>query len=362
MDEIRQTCKSFEDPGRINPVRLPPPLGRLLTGKQLYAHLGETDLREMAKFTEIPNIEGLAAHAIARRAPVEALTLAAARQERGLSERAERALERRLAEEPTLLMRGRLAGASASPIAVQVLIPQGQAHLAAALRRMLWPLEEDSVAPRGETPVHYTLFCWPEPLCERGGRLVLARLVAQRVEEGIGFALGYDDPCLLAAMLAGAARRRWSGEASGMRLIESGEGLARMRIDGEGLAFFQVLAPGAPLSANDRAASLEPLCIDPERRLSPLWRHPLLPAEALAGSPPWRRAALAVGALPLGVPIDNEGIFTLFSATPWAEAFEPTEASELDPVLLGRAGWIVVPREAIPAPYLRQARSYALQE
>lgn len=312
MNENDATRKSFNQLG-FGAAELPPLLGGLMEGKQLLPPMTAEDLREMSKFNELPNVAGLAAHRVLRPAP-EGLDPGGTEAPEG--EPAPRipsptpelpggvypALSAALIHTPSLVLHGALAGRGGRPFGVGVIVPLAQgAHLAQALARMLWEPAE------GGRRLEYVLFVWPEVLRRKDGAVIAAGLMGHWPDQRTGVLLGYDDPALAARMMLDAARRRWEGE--GCRLI------------------------GAPEGGAEEAR--EDLLLEESGRETAVWANPLLAAAALARSAEGRRAALAVGALPLGVEVDAEGHFPLF------EGATPAAGSP--------AGWVVVPRVALPA-------------
>ena len=240
MNENRQTCKSFDRGPDFELSALPPLLAGLLEGHQVYTHLGEADLREMSKFGEIPNLNGLAAHPIRYPAPAGLdLGLKPSVGHHGQEPLAispqpllpggvRKALARQLVGIPSLVIRGTLAGASAFPFAVQVIVPQTHAHLAVAVQKMLWPLADSASPEQMQPEVQYTLFHWPEPIMKKTGEVVVGEFVAHWAEarlgsEGLGVVIGFDDPRLMERMLLDAARRHWESLDDGPRLILAGE-------------------------------------------------------------------------------------------------------------------------------------------
>ena len=367
MNQKARTCKSQNPPEenptaadatrasgqssyQVDPATLPDLLAVLLAGQSIQAGLSDEDLREMAKFTELPNVEGLAAHGVARPMPpgydpgAEGWShgpVAVARRPE-LPMGVAKVLYARMRTGASVMVCGWVAGASAAPVAVQAIFPQAQAHLAAGLQRMLHPFQQD---PTGER-AYYTLLVWPEPLLRRNGRIMIESLIGHWPADGVGLVIGFDDPYLMAELILDAARRQWTTLGSvGLNVIQ-GERWPQVKGEGD-----QELVELQPVrSPDDVAAAKEPFVIENDEWISPVWRDPMLPAHYLVSSV-WREAALNPRALPFGVEVDAAGRLPLFHAR-----------SEDSLEVQGRTekGVVIVPREALPPPYLHLAKRLPL--
>lgn len=285
MNQNDPTCKSFKraKPPKFDPATLPPPLARLLKGKEVFPGLTATDLREMSKFSELPNLAGLAAHTLKRNAEGGMRNAEFLSTSSTFPSEISSALDWELSRVPTLLIRGALNGAGEGPFRVAVFVPQAHAWLAQALHRMLWPVaEEPDFRPE------YSLLIWPAPLHGRGGEVVTESFAGHWPGDGFGVVIGYDDPLLLASMLAGAVGHEPIAECE-VRIANCGDDQKNM------------------------------------------WANPLIPASMLARTEAGRRAALSIGSLPLGVEVDAEGRFPIFEASA-GEIPNPN------------GGWVIVPR------------------
>lgn len=352
MNENDQTFKPFNQTP-ISLAELPPLVRRILEGKQFFPGLTDEDLREMSKFWEIPNVEGLAAHPVERPGTVEEPEARQGAAE--LSESALKSLDYELKRTPGVLVAGELAGGSGRPFRVAVIAPQSYSQLAQALQRMLWPLTESAA------PLDYTLLVWPEALKRKNGSVVVERLVRHWPDEETGVILGHDDPALMARLLATAARRRWEADLPGARAPRAGEGFATVENGAAGAseearAAFLDAGAGALPEAGALPALWDEVLIE-DGALTPLWANPLLPAALLAGDEAWRTAARAVGALPLGVEVTDEGHLPLLHGMRGAEA---GAVDWRDAAAVAAGGWVVVKRERMPEPYLRAARRYRM--
>jgi hypothetical protein len=294
MTETTRTFKSFEERPGHTPCRLPPLLDDLVGGQCLPAYFGPDDLREMAKFGEIPNVHGLAAYRIERPAPPE-YDPADSRRSGGAGEAGDaagalapipelpagvgRPLANRLAAEPLVMAQGVLLPERDAPLRARAIVPQSHAHLAAALRAMLhpWPADEEP----GGGIADYTLLIWPAALRSRRGEAIVETLIghwpasARVGAQGVGLTIGDDDPSLAARLLIDAVRRRLAGEGSGAALETGGS---------------------------------EPRVVDGNRVRS-LWAAPLAAVADLAATEEGRRRALAVGTWLYGVADDGAGHF-----------------------------------------------------
>ena len=355
----------------------PPFLAQLLADAEIIGHFDEDDLRENSKTGEIANIAGLAAHAIERPATeglasVRACDGFAMEKTPQLPEGVVGPLAREIAKRPVISIIGTMGGtgtgASDDPVAVRVLCPQPYAHLAHGLRRMLWEPsasseEDDQHCALASAPaISYTLLIWPEPVRRKYGPAIVEKLVGHWPGDGVGIAIGYDDPRLVADMLLDIGRRQW-----GARLKESGTGLIRIQAEGE-TACAEPFDSEQMISLFELPAASEPWVTDAAGGLMPVWRNPLLPAEALAGDRAWRRAALSVGSLAFDVEIDMEGRFVLFSDVDLAAEIEAdavdrpaaSNSTAAADAVQADAGCFVVPRREFPAPFARQARRYPI--
>lgn len=363
MKESDPTCKpentAFE-PARpasfdFDPARLPGLIGELLAGRQILDRLGEDDLREMSKLREAPNIEGLAAHRVER--PMspgfDPARPGGGQAPRAIARRPElpigvfRVLLNRIGAESFVIVRGWAAGASARPMAVQVVWPQPQAHLAAGLRRMLWTAQDQSSADPQDGGIAYTLLVWPQPLLRRSGQVMLDAFIGHWPADRAGFVIGCDDPRLSAELILDAGHRYWAGPAGNEFEISQGRHWAKIE-HAEGEERVRLVPAQNPA---DRAAAAEPLLIEPDGAISPVWSDPLLP-ETLLRAEPWRQAALDPWSRPFGVEVDAEGRFPRLH-DPQAGARSGERKQEA-------LGCIVVPRRAVPHPYLNQASRFPL--
>ncbi|MCL5271685.1 MAG: hypothetical protein M1457_14280, partial [bacterium] len=330
----------------------------LLADAELLADPAPVDLREMSKFDELPNVAGLAAHRLESPCPggdasvAEPLNMsldrlvghaaeAAASPEPDLPAEARKLLTRAFRREPNLVIDGRLpAGRGAgAPDAVAIgvgagvwlraIFPQSHAWLAAAVQRLLG-CAADFAGDAAPGPL-YTLLMHPAPLPDMRGGAAPDRFVghwparvdaATDAEPGCGFGLvtGFDDPRLAAWLLLDAARRHWSAPPR-PRLVmaETISGLSEPHVAGAGRGERDAAGPKGDAT-------------------TALWRDPLLPAPVLASRSGWRRAALSVGSLALGVPVDENGRFPHFMPRERpAAAFAPG----------ADGGCFVVPRTAL---------------
>lgn len=424
MDENSPTCKSFDQKPSFDLATLPPLLARLLEGKQLYSGLSDVDLREMAKFEEQANLAGLAAYPLRRPAPEARRAEGGGGSAEGGMRNAEckgqndqvdraseelspenkekakgqecagvsgegalalslepllpggvrKALERELAKDPCLVVRGALAGGGAAPFAVQVLVPQKEAHLAAALNKLLWPLPEPEAEAKPTGPqIHYTLLQWPEPLVKKTGQVIVDEFTGHWPEDRLGLVIGFDDPRLAVKMILDAARRYWESAGPGgveLKLIPAGEAVVTVERGEASLARLTLLKSrppeggttneGKPLTEGERVASQEPFLLEGGEWLTPVWRNPILPATLLGRDPAWRTAALSVGAVPLRVEIDEEGKFPLFHGPmpEMAENYAEEDAEGNVP----NQGWVIIPRQAVPEPFVNEAQRYLLKQ
>ena len=339
----------------FDPARLPGLIGELLAGRQILDGLGEDDLREMSKLREAPNIEGLSAHRVER--PMargfDPARPGVGQGPRAIARRPElpigiyRVLMNRIGAESFVIVRGWAAGASARPMAVQVVWPQSQAHLAAGMRRMLWTAEDQTLADPQDGEIAYTLLVWPEPLLHSSGRVMLEGLIGHWPADRAGIVIGCDDPRLAAELILDAGRRYWSEPAGEEFEISQGQRWAGIENE-EGEERVRRLPAQNPA---DRVAAAEPLLIEPGGAVSPVWSDPLLPATMLHAEP-WRQAALNPWSLPFGVEVDAEGRFSPLD--------NPQGGTRDDELEQESAGCFVVPRRAVPHPYLNQASRFSL--
>jgi hypothetical protein len=292
MTQSPRTFKSFDPRPGHTPCRLPPLIDQLAGDQCLPAYFGLDDLREMAKFREIPNVHGLAAYPIEQPAPAGFDPADPAHSQPGgapgsnnpgalapipeLPAGVAKPLAGRLAAEPLVMVQGALLRERPAPLRIQAIVPQSHAHLAAALQRLLYSWPEAS-APQ---PADYSMLFWPPPLRTRRGESLLETFVGHWPAsptvgaEGTGLVIGCDDPGLLVRLLTDAAHRATSGEGS----------------------------------TSDWAAALWPAC-------------------KLAVGDSRRTHALAVGSMLFGIPHDGAGHFP---------ALEGDETAEL-------TGWIIPP-------------------
>jgi hypothetical protein len=343
MNQNDPTCKPFERT-KFEARQFPPLLAELLGRHMLLPEMTAEDLREMSKFDEIPNVEGLAAHKVEyplARDPGEPPTTPHFAKE--VTPAILKALDRGLKPVHTLVVRGALGGASQAPFSVQIIVPQFGAQLAMALKQMLWPLEK----PAG--PVAHTLFLWPRPLKDKFGRVLAENWVHQRSGTGFGMTIGNDDLYMVEALLRAAAAEFWETRP-GMRRIASGEGVAT--VDREaGTAKF--------VSAEDETDTpffSEDLLIEEGGWISPVWANPKVPVCGLAGDEALRRAALGLGSIMLGVASDGEGHFPLLHQAHDAGDLEKYQEKGLD---IG--GYVIVQRGQLPPPWMNEARKWKLE-
>lgn len=211
MTQPPATFKSFEPRPGHTPCLLPPRIEALVGTLALPGHFTADDLREMAKFREIPNVHGVQAYAVER--PWEGAGEAV--RTGTLPEPFERALVHLLEATPLVLVQGRLLPHLREPMTVQAIVPQAYAHLATMLRRLLHPwATPDDAAPE---PAVFSLLVWPEPLRARGGSELtkswLGAWEGDRDGRSEAIVIGHDDPALLMRLIAEAAGR-WAGAQS----------------------------------------------------------------------------------------------------------------------------------------------------
>ncbi len=320
---------------------MPRLLDRLLYGRQLLEGLGADDLREMCKFRERPNLAGLAVHEIERPLPADWEPSRDLRPREGypeLGEGLQRALSHGLNAQPVIVVRGLLGGGSPAALPVEIYIPQHGAQLALAMQALLHPWRGTA-----QVAARVRILCWHEPLHNRQGRLLRERMIAWWAEAGFALTIGHDDPSLLADILWDAAQRHWeAGEAEG-RLLEEEATLAV--IDAEG-ARARLESCEPPLATGRWLATLDTIVLERgaggAQLATPLWANPMLPGECLGAGPDWREAALHPDAQAHGVAVDAEGQFSTTG-----------EAA---------AGWVILPRHALPAPLPRRALRYEIVE
>jgi hypothetical protein len=332
----------------------PEEIRALFRGVEVYPGLSAEDFREMAKFKESPNLCGLPAHSIRRplrgekirefSSPVRDLTRHKAGDPIGN-------LRSLFSEEPSLLLRGRLAEGSARPFCLTALVPQSHAHLAQGIDALFWPagpVEAESF------PSDLHLILWPN-----SAEQLILHLPASKLL----ISLGTDDPRAALIVVVEAAHRLWSertrerteretlGERippgwEEMRILPGGSFALHTESEGGSLVFLSETVPdgwaGAlqrnfdPLMGRDARESLlagaEPWVAEGGGLAIPFWRNPPLPASLLASVPCWRDAALHPDALPFGVKIGDRGEVEL-------------EASRDD-------AFVIVPRARIPQPFV----------
>lgn len=182
----------------------PTELEGLIGATEVLTGLTLADLREMSKFAEQPNVLGLAVH------PSPPQHQGELRIRERLSSGARRALELALRRSPLILVRGQLAGDSASSTTVQYLVPQDFAHVAAVLRLLLWPAGDD-VTAQVSGAADWTMLVWPEPLADRRGRVLLEGGVIDRLGEGWCAMIGREDVRDLAACTLDFCREALNG-------------------------------------------------------------------------------------------------------------------------------------------------------
>ena len=342
----------------LNARELPPLLAGLLDGGEFLSGLKPIDLREMSKVDEVINIEGLAVHRIERPEPDRAggtdHDAEAIAGEPELPGGVTRPAARVMGVKPVVVIEGTLAGAGPAPFGVRVLIPMTHAHIAAALGRMLWPWPGEA----GAMPLGHTLLFYPEAIVRRDSTVLLETFIGHWPKAGVGLAIGFDDPALAARLLLEAAVRAWRCEGGG-ECVADGQLLATVG-DGCGTVRLERLGDVGETAPAALAALAEPLFVEREAAgkivaVSPVWRDPQLPVSALGLDTGWSEAARAVGALPFGDVVDGRGHVALEQVA--------TDASQREERLRGLdRGLVVVPREGIPAPWMRQARRYAVED
>lgn len=330
-----------------------PPIPAIFKGRAVYDGFDATDLRETAKFHELPNVLGLAAHDLARPPGEAALHQIAGRLDAiPVSGGSALGLIRdALGDEPTILVRGLAAAGCSRPFRIAGFFPQRHAALAQAFEAMLWPDAAD--APGSD----FRILALPD-----AADAFLAYLPDLR----FAVAMGTDDLRATLPAAIEAAHRTWIARterhyASGggptsdvggarweeIRLLPGGSFPFReapaspaftLVYSGESLPdgwerYLQEHSPAlARLATADLApAQAEPWVAEGGGRLAPFWRAVPLPARALGAAPAWRIAAEHPDAIPFGARIDAEGRLDL-------------EGSPED-------AFVVVPREAIPAPF-----------
>lgn len=197
MKQDDATCKTFEP----EPWPLPPTLAQLVAGRELVCGLDAVELREMSKFTERPNVWGLAAHPIlypagAWAAP-EKVRLAA--QHAAGRPEALAALQRLVGMFPLVQVRGLASDGRPT----QIFAPQNHARLAAAFERLLRPQADalPPAEPSGEgQALPRTLVIWPEPPRDRRGRALLEPCAVTWPEEQLTILIGTDDVAAVARL------------------------------------------------------------------------------------------------------------------------------------------------------------------
>jgi hypothetical protein len=269
---------------------LPPLLVHLVRPEQLLWNPSAADLREMSKFTELPNLQGGAAHPINYPAPAELgekfkraewnaglVPSTCSLNQEPLSSDLQKNLARRLARQTNIVITGRLAGTSRFPVEIVAIFPQSTAHLAAAMQQMLWS-GDCGLAPSLAT---YSLLMFGDPLAGRTGTPERT-LLCHVPDAGCGLILGYDDPRLLAVFILDAAHRAWSAADPFLKI----EALTR-----------ESAAPFLPWN---------PVLRDGVN-LTPVWMHPLLPAQIFASF--YTDQFLPPGSLTFGIDVDQNGLF-----------------------------------------------------
>lgn len=349
---------AHETPARLalKASALPPMLAELLQHAEILSGLGTRDLREMSKFDEVRNVEGLAVHPVHRPDPGRlGMDDADARsivETPALPDGVSRSVSRAMCVQPFVVTEGTLAGAGSAPFAVRTLIPMPHAHLASAMGQMLWPWPGDA----GDFPVQYTLLQFPGVVIGRDGEVLIERFIGHWPGRGLGVAIGFDDPALAARLLLDAAGRGWAQEGGASRLFEGGK--RRVTVQEVGKARVDCAEELKEVTAAAQVAMAEPLFVELDEAgavgaVSPVWRNPLMPVSALGLDAGWSVAAREVGALPFGDVVDDKGRLPLEKV-----AMEPGSRQgrlrDLD------RGLVVVPRGAIPAPWMSEARRYSV--
>lgn len=323
----------------------PEPIKALFRGVEVYDGLDSDDLREMGKFGETTNIQGLPVHPIVRphaggvvREFGEALA--------DLPKDLLRRLRGAIGHEPSILVRGSLAGACRDPLSVVALFPQSEAHLAQALQTCLWPGRREV-----DSPVADDLYLIQVPDFDE--QMILSVPTARAV-----LVLGTDE--LHGGMLVALewANRRWTpgaeknpsqnspirilaggsfvfdsgtteaGKSSGPVLVFTGESVPD---SWEDALVTQIPSLAGRPGIEPLLGGGEPWVAQEGGWLCSLWYAPPLAAVALAGSPAWEAAALHPAALPFGVRVNEAGALDLAGSSEEA--------------------YVIVPRRAMPPPF-----------
>lgn len=331
----------------------PEALKALFRGVEIYGGLSGADLREMGKFTEIPNVWGLPVHAIDKPPRGEAV-----REFGGpladLPGGMIRHLRAALHEQPLVAVRGSLAGGCKRPFRALGLVPQSHAHLAQGLQAALWPDRSPESAP-----ADLVLVYWPDfdrqlmlsvPASKlalilgtddlRGGFLVALEL-ANRVwmppppiaEQGQEAEPALPEIQILPGGCFPADTQGRSPENSGPQtLIFTGESIP---VGWDEEVPKQIPALEGRPAVEIALGGAEPWIAQSGGMVCPLWYNPPLPAILLRESPAWTEAALHPAALPFGIEVRASGEVDL------------RESDEL--------AFVVVPRRAIPFPFANSA-------
>lgn len=283
-----------------------------------------TDLREMSKFTEAPNVLGLPVHAISR--PVTAPVMFDALE---LPAEIENRLTEKFRVEPSVCVYGTLAAGCARPIRVAVITSQRGAHLAAFFQAVLFPDDPAAAEDPGATPTAPLDLCVviaedvPDP----------ALAVLLMPGRGLVLALGTDEPRAPLFAVMEAANRIWTERNRLIRAKDpSLEGAEEVRLlpggsfvfaEGEGRTLFlagETLPHDHPAGLRERVAALgdvpavvidaagaQPLVAGGGGVVAPLLRSVLLPASVAEADPVILAAASEPGSLPFGVGVDATG-------------------------------------------------------
>jgi len=203
----------------------------------------------------------------------------------------------------------------------------------------------------------FTLLWLPQALNSRHNK-PLPQIVGKVHIPNGKMMIGFDDPSAFTWWAAAIASFRWPGGSQGPYLLRMNQAFAR-RIGKDGCAELPVVdAPSHEaeqrvienLSRGDRIMGMCDWFVYEEDAetgrnwVTPIWENPLLPASFMVSTPEWRRAASAVGTLLFGVAIDPDGHMP-FS----------TESQSIDQP---SNTYVVIPRHAIPHPYLNEARRW----
>jgi hypothetical protein len=182
---------------------VPVTLKELIAGRELVEGLDAVELREMSKFTELPNVWGLAAHPILF--PYRETGDAA------WDERVRTAMAKLVGMFPLIVVRGWVGGE-----ALQAFVPQNHARVAAGLAALMRGTGTAGVTEGGERV--RTLAIWPEGPRDKRGRAIVQRMEKTWGDEELTVLIGTDD---LAAGLRAVGLEQAARESG--RLLRVGE-------------------------------------------------------------------------------------------------------------------------------------------